>query len=122
THRIAPGDIRGGAFAIAASCTYFPRGTVCVAVVDPGVGSARRAIAVQTASYIFIGPDNGVLSWALANEKVKEVRALENSEFFLQPVSRTFHGRDIFAPVAAYLSRGVPLRRFGPALKDFVQL
>src|SRR5262249_43143045 len=82
----------------------------------------RKAIAVQTASFVFVGPENGVLSWALSREKVKEVRALENQNYFLQPVSRTFHGRDIFAPVAAHLSRGVPLRKLGPALRDFVGL
>jgi len=122
THEIPPGDIRAGAFALAASCRFFPKGTVHIAVVDPGVGSGRKAIVVQTSNYLFVGPDNGVLSWALAKEKVKTVRALDNQEFFLQPVSQTFHGRDIFAPVAGHLSCDVPLRRFGPALKDFVRL
>ena len=122
THEIPAGDIRGGAFALAAACRFFPRGTVHVAVVDPGVGSARKAIAVQTADHCFVGPDNGVLSWALAKQRVRAIHALENEAYFLQPVSRTFHGRDIFAPVAAHLSRGVPIRKFGPALKDFVHL
>lgn len=122
THDIPPGDIRAGAFALAASCRYFPRGTTHVAVVDPGVGSARRAIAVQTPDYFFVGPDNGLLSWALATEKVKTVRALENERYFLQPVSGTFHGRDIFAPVAAHLSRGVAIQKLGPSLHDYVRL
>ena len=122
THELPPGDIRGGAFALAASCRYFPKGTVHVVVVDPGVGSRRKAIAVQTAKGVFVGPDNGVLSWALAKEKVRAIHALENEAYFLQPVSRTFHGRDVFAPVAAHLSRGVPIRKFGPALEDFVRL
>jgi len=122
THELPPGDIRGGAFALAASYRYFPKGTVHVAVVDPGVGSRRKAIAVQTAKGVFVGPDNGVLSWALAKEKVRAIHALENEAYFLQPVSRTFHGRDVFAPVAAHLSRGVPIRKFGPALEDFVRL
>lgn len=122
THEIPAGDIRGGAFALAAACRFFPKGAVHVAVVDPGVGSARRAIAVQTADYFFVGPDNGVLSWALAKEKVRAIRALELEAFFLRPVSRTFHGRDIFAPVAAHLSRGVPITKLGPALKDFARL
>jgi S-adenosylmethionine hydrolase len=122
THDLPPGDIRGGAFALAASCRFFPKGTVHVAVVDPGAGSLRKAIAVQTANGVFVGPDNGVLSWALAKEKVKAVHALENEAYFLQPVSRTFHGRDVFAPVAAHLSRGVPIRKLGPAVQDFVRL
>src|SRR5512136_1217069 len=81
THEIPPGDIRAGAFALAAGCRFFPRGTVHVAVVDPGVGSERGAIAVQTADYVFIGPDNGVLSLALAREKVKSIRQLTNEKF-----------------------------------------
>jgi S-adenosyl-L-methionine hydrolase (adenosine-forming) len=122
THDLAQGDIRGGAFALAASCRYFPRGTVHVVVVDPGVGSRRKAIAVQTARGIFVGPDNGVLSWALAREKITAMHALENEAYFLRPVSRTFHGRDVFAPVAAHLNNGVLIKKFGPALRDFVRL
>jgi hypothetical protein len=122
THDLPLGDIRGGAFALAASWRYFPKGTVHVAVVDPGVGSRRKAIAVQTANAVFVGPDNGVLSWTLAKEKVKAIHALENQAYFLKPVSRTFHGRDVFAPVAAHLSRGVPIRKLGSPLKDFVRL
>jgi S-adenosylmethionine hydrolase len=122
THDLPPGNIRGGAFALAASHRFFPKGTIHVAVVDPGVGSRRRAIAVQTANGAFVGPDNGVLSWALAKEKIRAIHALENEAYFLQPVSQTFHGRDIFAPVAAHLSRGVPIQKFGPALKEFVRL
>jgi S-adenosyl-L-methionine hydrolase (adenosine-forming) len=122
THAVRAGDIRGGAFSLAAAWRFFPKGTVHVAVVDPGVGSARRAIAVQTAEHWFVGPDNGVLSWALAKQNVRAIHALENKAYFLRPVSQTFHGRDIFAPAAAHLSRGVPIRKLGPALKDFVRL
>lgn len=122
THEILPGDIRAGAFALKAGCRYFPKGTVHVAVVDPGVGSQRRAIAVQTANYFFVGPDNGVLSWALAREKIRAIRQLENPKYFLETISRTFQGRDIFAPVAAHLSRGLPLKKLGRELKDFVRL
>jgi S-adenosylmethionine hydrolase len=122
THDLPPGNIRGGAFALAASHRFFPKGTIHVAVIDPGVGSRRRAIAVQTANGVFVGPDNGVLSWALAKEKPRAIHALENEAYFLQPVSQTFHGRDIFAPVAAHLSRGVPIQKLGPALKEFVRL
>src|ERR1039458_235376 len=99
THDLPPGDIRGGGFALAASHRFFPKGTVHVVVVDPGVGSARKAIAVQTSKAVFVGPDNGVLSWALAKKKIRAISALENEAYFLRPVSRTFHGRDVFAPV-----------------------
>lgn len=122
THEVPAGDVRAGAFALMAACRYFPKGTVHVAVVDPGVGSQRRAIAMQTGNYIFVGPDNGVLSWALAREKIKTIRQLENPKYFLKTISLTFHGRDIFAPVAAHLSRGVSLQRLGRELKDFVRL
>jgi S-adenosyl-L-methionine hydrolase (adenosine-forming) len=122
THEIPAGDIRAGAFALMASCRYFPKGSVHVSVVDPGVGSRRQAIAVQTANFVFVGPDNGVLSWALAREKIKTIRRLENRKCFLEPVSRTFHGRDIFAPVAARLTRGLSVKWLGRVLKDFVRL
>jgi S-adenosylmethionine hydrolase len=122
THEIAAGDIRAGAFALRAGYHFFPKGAVHVAVIDPGVGSERRAIAVRTANYLFVGPDNGVLSWALAREKIKAVHALENEAYFLPNVSNTFHGRDLFAPVAAHLVCGLPLRKLGPALKDFARL
>jgi S-adenosyl-L-methionine hydrolase (adenosine-forming) len=122
SHEVPAGDIRSGAFVLAAGCCYFPKGTVHVAVVDPGVGSARSAIAVRTADYFFVGPDNGVLSLALAREKVLSIRRLTEERFFLRPVSRTFHGRDVFAPVAAHLSRGVSARKLGPAEEDFVRL
>ncbi|SPE50039.1 conserved hypothetical protein [Verrucomicrobia bacterium] len=122
THDLLPGDIRSGAFALAASYRYFPKGTVHVAVVDPGVGSSRLAIAVETADYLFVGPDNGVLSFALAREKIKAVRRLENKKCFLQPVSSTFHGRDVFAPVAARLCCGLAIQKLGPVHRDLVRL
>jgi S-adenosyl-L-methionine hydrolase (adenosine-forming) len=122
THAVPAGDLRAGAFALAAACRFFPKGTIHVAVVDPGVGSRRKAVAIRTADSVFIGPDNGVLSWALAERKITAIHALENEAYFLQPVSRTFHGRDIFAPIAAHLSRGVPMRRFGPPQNDLVRL
>ena len=92
THAIPPQDIRAGAFALMAAHSYFPQGTIHVAIVDPGVGSARKAIAIKTESYIFIGPDNGVLSWAARKEQGMEVRALENKALFLERLSNTFHG------------------------------
>jgi S-adenosylmethionine hydrolase len=122
THEIPAGDIRDAAFVLAASCRYFPKNTVHVAVVDPGVGGPRKAVAVRTTDYFFVGPDNGVLSFALAQEKIKTIRLLENEALFLQNVGRTFHGRDIFAPVAAYLSRGLSIERVGPPAKTVVEL
>jgi hypothetical protein len=122
THALPAGDVRAGAFALASGYRYFPRGTVHLAVVDPGVGSARGALAVRTRDYWFVGPDNGLLSWALAGETIRAIHRLENERYFLQPVSRTFHGRDVFAPVAAWISRGTPLDRLGPAQRDWVRL
>jgi hypothetical protein len=86
------------------------------------VGSGRKSIAVQTANYFFVGPDNGVLSFALANKKIKSICRLENEPYFLNPVSHTFHGRDIFAPAAARLSRGLALNRLGSKQNDIVRL
>jgi S-adenosylmethionine hydrolase len=122
THAIPSGDVRTGAFALAASYKYFPKGTVHVAIVDPGVGSKRRAIAIQTERYFFVGPDNGVLWFALRSEKIKAVRALENETYFLKPVSQTFHGRDLFAPIAAHLARGITIAKVGPLIINFVRL
>jgi S-adenosyl-L-methionine hydrolase (adenosine-forming) len=122
THGIAPGDIRAGAFALAAAYRYFPAGTIHVAVVDPGVGSERAGVVIETENYHFVGPDNGVFSFALRGERLRSVHRLENPKFQLTEVSRTFHGRDIFAPAAAHLSRGVPAGQFGPRVHDLVQL
>jgi S-adenosylmethionine hydrolase len=128
THEVPSRDIRAGAFALLASYRCFPRHTVHLAVVDPGVGSKRAAIAVRTADYFFVGPDNGVLSFALAQEKVVEVRRLDNDTYFYhapsvirKPVSNTFHGHDIFAPVAARLTQNVPFDSLGEKLNDYVQ-
>jgi S-adenosyl-L-methionine hydrolase (adenosine-forming) len=122
THAIAPGDIQAGAFALAASYACFPKGTIHITVVDPGVGSARRGIAVATSKYIFVGPDNGVLSLALDRERIRAIYFLENPRYFRDHLSNTFHGRDIFAPVAGHLSRGVPISRVGRASAEFVKL
>lgn len=122
THDIPPGDIQAGAFALASSYKYFPPDTIHVAVVDPGVGSSRPAIAVKTKSFVFVGPDNGVLSLALGNEDVQSIHRIENKALFHQPVSRTFHGRDIFAPVAAHLGREASIQDVGPATKNYIRL
>jgi S-adenosylmethionine hydrolase len=122
THAVPPGDLCSGAFCLMTGYRFFPKGTVHLTVVDPGVGSNRGMLAVQTVNYFFVGPDNGVLSWALLTEEIKAIHSLENEAYFLSPVSQTFQGRDIFAPVAAHLSRGVPIRRLGPAQNDLVRL
>jgi len=122
THSIPAGDVRAGAFALAASYEFFSRKTIHVAIVDPGVGGKRRALVVQTADYLFVGPDNGVLSFALAGERIKSIHQLTNARFFLTPISGTFHGRDVFAPVAAHLSKGRSPHLLGPKLSDLVRL
>jgi hypothetical protein len=116
THALALGDIRAGAFALMVSCTYFPPGSIHVVVVDPGVGSARRILCARTRNYLFLAPDNGILSWTFERETPVDVHAVEERKFFLPSVSSTFHGRDIFAPVAAHLSLGVRPEELGPPL------
>lgn len=122
THGIPPGSVRAGAFALASSYNFFPKGSIHVAVVDPGVGTARRAIGIETSNYFFVAPDNGLLSWALDKKNVKAIHSLENPRYFLPQLSATFHGRDVFAPVAAHLSKGVPLHKMGPRLNQFKRL
>ena len=127
THAVPPQDIYEAAFSIYAAHNYFPKGTIHVIVVDPGVGSDRRAIACQTDNASFVCPDNGVLSYLLQStedEEAQSINAVEiqNKAYHLPEVSNTFHGRDIFAPVAAHLSLGVPLADIGPPVKMLVQL
>src|ERR1700729_3126348 len=112
SHGIQPYGIADGAFTIAQAYRYFPKKTVHVVVVDPGVGSARRPLLAEMAGQYFVAPDNGVLSMVLAREK-RKVRHITNERYFLDPVSRTFHGRDIFSPVAAHLTTGVTPAQFG---------
>lgn len=119
-HQVRPQDIAAAAFLLGSSYRYFPAGTVHLAVVDPGVGSGRRAVAVETPRYLFVGPDNGVLSYVLAEEASFKAVSLTQPRYWLPRVSRTFHGRDIFAPVAAHLSLGVPLAELGEAIDELV--
>jgi hypothetical protein len=100
----------------------FPPGTIHVAVVDPGVGSSRRPLLIETPNYFFVGPDNGLLSYACEREGGARVYRLTNEKFFRAPLSATFHGRDIFAPVAAALSNNVPPETFGELIEDHVRL
>jgi S-adenosylmethionine hydrolase len=122
THDVPPGDVQAAAFALAASCRHFPAGTIHLVIVDPGVGSSRTAIVIETENYRFMAPDNGVLSFALRSEAIKAIHRLENREFAAAEVSRTFHGRDIFSPAAAHVSKGITLRRFGPRVDGFQEL
>jgi hypothetical protein len=118
THDIEKFNIRKGAFTLASASPHFPDGTVHLAVVDPGVGTQRRAILIQAKRGFFVGPDNGLLILAAQNQGIEHVYQLANTKFMLPKVSSTFHGRDIFAPAAAYLEKGVQPVEFGPEIKD----
>jgi S-adenosylmethionine hydrolase len=122
THQIRTGSVLQAAGLLLETFPYFPAGTVHVAVVDPGVGSDRRLIAIQARSHWFVGPDNGVFWPVLKDERGALVVELTETEYFLPHVTRTFHGREIFAPVAAHLSLGVSLDRMGRIIKNPVQL
>jgi len=122
THGVPPQQIVAGALALRAAVPFFPARTIHVAVVDPGVGGSREPILIETERGVLVGPDNGVLCFAAEQMGRPRARLLANEAFFHHPVSHTFHGRDIFAPVAAHLSRGVPPDAFGPALESLVQL
>jgi S-adenosylmethionine hydrolase len=120
-HSVQPFDVLDGALTIAQAYSYFPSGTVHVVVVDPGVGSARRPILVSTEKQYFVAPDNGVLSLIYNREERIRVRHVTGEHYFLQPLSNTFHGRDIFAPVAGYLAKGVDGAKFGDEISDYVR-
>jgi S-adenosyl-L-methionine hydrolase (adenosine-forming) len=122
SHEVPPQDIRTGAFILAAATPYFPTGTIHLAVVDPGVGTGRRALAARTRGQFWVGPDNGLFHLIFAGRTDLELVSLENPAYFLPQVSATFHGRDLFAPVAAHLSLGVTLAQLGPAVSDPVRL
>ncbi|MBI2873025.1 MAG: SAM-dependent chlorinase/fluorinase [Chloroflexi bacterium] len=141
THDVAPGDVAGAAFLFGTAYRYLPPGSVHVLVVDPGVGSARRALVVDSGRELFVAPDNGLLTYALRDGGATlpqgatpfapgtvalppgwRVWELANPRYWLHPVSRTFHGRDIFAPVAAHLSLGVPPQEMGPPVAEVVAL
>jgi len=113
THGIERHNVLEAAVMLAVSAKYFQPGTIFVVVVDPGVGSARRALVIETTHYILVGPDNGCLTLMAEQDGVKHVFDVSNTKYRLPEVSSTFHGRDIFAPVAAWISRGVPLEEIG---------
>src|SRR5436190_5250883 len=120
THDIPPQDIESAAFNLLACYRNFPAGSIHVAIVDPGVGSERRALIVACAEQFFVGPDNGLFSWICEREVQWRAVQATNERFFRHPISNTFHGRDIFAPVAAALSMGRELHEFGPFVEDIV--
>lgn len=122
THQIRPGFVLQAAGLIRETYVYFPAGTVHLAVVDPGVGGARRAIALEAGGHYFVGPDNGLFWPILQDHPDGKTVHLTESKYFLSRISRTFHGRDLFSPVSAHLSREVPLERFGPVINDPVEL
>jgi S-adenosyl-L-methionine hydrolase (adenosine-forming) len=131
THEISPYEIIEGAFVISEAWRYFPKGSIHVVVVDPGVGSSRRPILVEAAGHLVVAPDNGVLSlvyetcdeYGAVTPRVKpRVRVISNPRLMAPHVSRTFHGRDIFAPAAAHLARGVAPARFGKPILNYVRI
>lgn len=119
THGVPPQDVRAGAFILQSTVPYYPEECVHVGVVDPGVGSERRPIAVRSGDTLYVGPDNGLLYPAAGRDA--EAYHITNEELVLAP-SATFHGRDVFAPVAAHLSRGLPIEEVGPRVRDWTPL
>ena len=122
THEIPAHDVQAGAFTLLAAYEAFPAGTIHLAVVDPGVGSARRAVLVSAHGQLFLGPDNGLFSYVCERDKFARAYHLTNGKYFRADVSPTFHGRDIFAPVAAALAGGVVPEELGTAINDHVRL
>jgi S-adenosylmethionine hydrolase len=122
SHEVTPFAVAEAAYTLAQAWRLFPKGTIHLVVVDPGVGSARRPILAEAGGHLFVAPDNGVLSMVLDAVPHHTIREITASEYFRQPVSQTFHGRDIFAPVAAHLGAGVPPEKFGETIDDAVRL
>jgi S-adenosylmethionine hydrolase len=118
SHQIAPHRIEEAAYVLGSCYRHFPAGTIHVAVVDPGVGSGRRPLLVSTARYVFVAPDNGLLSYVLREEREVELRQIENRDYRLVGEGATFDGRDVFAPAAAWLAAGKPFASFGRIIDD----
>jgi S-adenosylmethionine hydrolase len=117
SHSVPPFDIGAGRYLLETSYRDFPSGTIHLAIIDPGVGTKRKAILLETPEFFFIGPDNGLLSF-LPGKQIRRVFSVSSEKYFLREISSTFHGRDIFAPVAAYLSMGVSPAEFGPEMRS----
>jgi S-adenosylmethionine hydrolase len=122
SHDVERHHIRAGAFLLWMVAPYFPEGTVHCAVVDPGVGSSRRPLVIESGGQFFVGPDNGLLIPAAERLGKPKVHHIQNEKYLRPEVSRTFHGRDIFAPVAAHIAEGLPIGELGPQITDFVKL
>ncbi|RLF62676.1 MAG: hypothetical protein DRN16_00875 [Thermoplasmata archaeon] len=122
SHSVTPQAVEEGAFILATSLLYFPKGSIHVGVVDPGVGTNRRGIIVKTKHHILVGPDNGLLIPAARRLGNFEVYEISNKRYMLKKISHTFHGRDVFAPVAAYIAKGVPIEKIGEKIENFVDL
>lgn len=126
THSISPQNVHEGAFALWRAYSFFPKGTVHLFVVDPGVGTARRPMAAQIGDYLFVGPDNGLLTPIIEDAEREHWQTkfvlLENPKYRLAKVSRTFHGRDIFSPAAAHLANGIVLEELGPQIHDPIRM
>ena len=120
SHQIEKFNIRMGAFVLVSATSYFPVGTVHVAVVDPGVGTKRRPLIVETKRYFYVGPDNGLLMLSAQKEEICHVYNISNPHYMLPTISKTFHGRDIFAPAAAHLSKGCTPSEFGSEIHDYL--
>jgi len=120
SHEVPKFNIRAAAYVLRCAYKYFPAGTIHLVVVDPGVGTERRALAIKTRRYFFVGPDNGVLIPAARDDGIVRAVSIENRRYMREAVSYTFHGRDIFAPAAAHLARGVPIEELGPEVDDYV--
>lgn len=121
-HNVAPQDVNHGALLLQASYHFFPSGTIFTVVVDPGVGTNRKVLCVETEKYFFLAPDNGILDPILQKEDVIKIVDVTDDRYFLPKISSTFHGRDIFAPVAAYISKGLPPQMLGSEIKSIQTL
>jgi len=122
SHQIPPQDVFSGAFTLDQSYSCFPAGSIHFAVVDPGVGTARKALAATARGHYFVAPDNGILTYVMEASQDFTAYEINAEHYYRKPVSPTFHARDIFAPIAAWLSRGIPLHQVGPEVKSPIRL
>ena len=120
THQVENYNLVEGAFLISQVCPFFPAGTIHLAVIDPGVGTSRKGLIIQTDKYYFVGPDNGIFSFVLEKEVIRKIVEINRSKFKI--IAPTFEGRDVFAPVAAYISMGKQMEDFGSEIKNIKQL
>ncbi len=120
-HEITKYDIKMGAYMLARAAPFFPKGTIHVAVVDPEVGTKRKPIIIMTKHHMYVGPDNGLLVLSAEKEGIDKVYEITNQNYMLRNISRTFHGRDIFSPAAAYLALGIPASDFGPEISEIIK-